>query len=314
MLTTEFTKAPPEYVTVSLTDHGVLQVSGPDTDSFLQGQFTCDLKQLDSERWIYGAHCDNKGKTLSNFFLVREGDGVLLITSKPAMEATMAQLQKFGVFNKVEIRDASDDFQLYGVFGTAAPARLAELLDASLASADMPALSRTEHALVLSLGTQPDQYLCLQRGEALPTNSEPAYWQALEIERGRPTLFSGTIQEFVPQMLNLQALDGISFSKGCYIGQETVARMKYLGKQKRALFRLSGHGKPVSAGATVEQQLGENWRRAGTVINAVSRADQHLDVLAVLPSDLDSDTKLRIKDDDASLLEIYPLPYKLDES
>lgn len=314
MLATEFTKAPPEYVTVSLADHGVLQVTGPETDSFLQGQFTCDLQQLGEDHWIYGAHCDSKGKTLSNFFLCRDGDGVLLVTSKPALEASLAQLQKFGVFNNVEIRDASADFQLYGVFGTAAPARLAELLDAPLATAEPAAVSRTEQAVILSLGTHPDQYLCLNRGENLPSNSEPAYWHALEIERGRPTLFSGTIQEFVPQMLNLQALDGISFSKGCYIGQETVARMKYLGKQKRALFRLSGHGEPVSAGATVEQQLGENWRRAGTVINAVSRAEQHLDVLAVLPSDLESDTKLRIKGDDASLLEIYPLPYKLDES
>jgi folate-binding protein YgfZ len=314
VLATEFTKAPPEYVTVSLADHGVLQVTGPETDSFLQGQFTCDLQQLGDDHWVYGAHCDSKGKTLSNFFLCRDGDGVLLMTSKPAMEASLAQLQKFGVFNKVEIRDATADFQLFGIFGTAAPARLAELLDAPIATAEPAALSRTENAIVLSLGTQPDQYLCLNRGDALPDNAEPAYWNALEIERGRPTLFSGTIQEFVPQMLNLQALNAISFTKGCYIGQETVARMKYLGKQKRALFRLSGHGEPVSAGATVEQQLGENWRRAGTVINAVSRAEQHLDVLAVLPSDLESDTKLRIKGDDASLLEIYPLPYKLDES
>ncbi|WP_241967731.1 tRNA-modifying protein YgfZ [Pseudidiomarina insulisalsae] len=314
MLTTEFTKAPPEYVTVSLTDHGIAQVSGPDTDSFLQGQFTCDLKQLGQDNWIYGAHCDNKGKTLSTFWLVRYGDGVLIIAAKPAMEATLTQLQKFGIFNKVEIRDASADFQLFGAFGTAAPAHLAELLDAPLASSDSGHISRTDTAVVLSLGTSPDQYLCLQQGEALPVNSDLAYWQALEIERGRPALFSGTIQEFVPQMLNVQALNGISFTKGCYIGQETVARMKYLGKQKRALFRLSGHGKPVSAGATVEQQLGDNWRRAGTVINAVNRTEQHLDVLAVLPSDLESDTKLRIKDDDASLLEIYPLPYKLDES
>ncbi|MFC0444708.1 tRNA-modifying protein YgfZ [Pseudidiomarina halophila] len=314
MLTTEFTKAPPEYVTVSLDDHGILQVSGPDTERFLQGQFTCDLAQLSEQDWLYGAHCDNKGKTLSVFWILRYGDGVLIVTSQPGLEATLNQLQKYGVFNKVEIRDATADFQLLGVFGTAAPARLAESLGTPLNEADSNSVSRSDQAVVLSLGTQPDQYLCLNQGEPLPTNSDLRYWHALEIERGRPTLFSGTIQEFVPQMLNVQALNGISFSKGCYIGQETVARMKYLGKQKRALFRLSGHGKPVTTGAIVEQQLGENWRRAGTVINAVSRADQHLDVLAVLPSDIESTTPLRIKDDDASLLEIYPLPYKLDES
>ncbi|MDN7126635.1 tRNA-modifying protein YgfZ [Pseudidiomarina sp. 1APR75-33.1] len=314
VLTTEFTKAPPEYVTVSVDDHGIIQVSGPDTESFLQGQFTCDLAQLSENDWLFGAHCDNKGKALSVFRILRYRDGVLIVTSKPSLEASLNQLQKYGVFNKVEIRDATADFQLVGVFGTAAPARLAELLDTPLRTPDSNSVSHCEDAEVLSLGTHPDQYLCLNRGESLPTNSDLRYWQALEIERGRPTLFSGTIQEFVPQMLNVQALNGISFSKGCYIGQETVARMKYLGKQKRALFRLSGHGKQVATGATVEQQLGENWRRAGTVINAVNRADQHLDVLAVLPSDIESTTPLRIKDDDASLLEIYPLPYQLDES
>ncbi|CAB0149837.1 tRNA-modifying protein YgfZ [Pseudidiomarina piscicola] len=314
MLTTEFTKAPPEYVTVSLDDHGIIQVTGADTDKFLQGQFTCDMAELDDSQWLHGAHCDNKGKTLSLFRILRHADGVLIVTSKPALEASLNQLQKYGVFSKVEIRDASADFQLVGVFGTAAPGRLAELLDSPLAEAESMQVTHTDSAEVLSLGGHPDQYLCLNYGEQLPTNSDVRYWQALEIERGRATLFSGTIQEFVPQMLNLQALGGISFSKGCYIGQETVARMKYLGKQKRALFRLSGHGEQVSTGATVERQLGENWRRAGTVINAVSRADQHLDVLAVLPSDLESTTRLRIKGDDASLLEIYPLPYKLDES
>ncbi|WP_244441575.1 tRNA-modifying protein YgfZ [Pseudidiomarina atlantica] len=314
MLATEFTKAPPEYVTVSLDDHAVVQIAGPDTDSFLQGQFTCDLRQLKDDHWLYGAHCDNKGKTLSIFWLLRYRDGVLLIASKDAAAATMAQLQKFGVFNKVEIRDVSDQFQRFGVFGTAAPARLAELLDSPIAASTVGAVSRTEQALVLSLGESPDQYLCLHQGEPLPTNASLSYWQALEIERGRPTLFSGTIEEFVPQMLNVQALDGISFSKGCYIGQETVARMKYLGKQKRALFRLVGQGAATAPGAVIEQQLGENWRRAGTVINAVSRADQHLELLAVFPSDLASDTRLRVKGDDASLLEIYPLPYKLDES
>ncbi|RUO74043.1 tRNA-modifying protein YgfZ [Pseudidiomarina sediminum] len=314
MLTTEFTKATPEYVTVSLTDHGVLQVSGPDAISFLQGQLTCDLKQLRDDSWRYGAYCDAKGKTLGTFWLFGSGECVQLVASQPALEAIKAQLQKYGIFNKIEISDVTDQYQLFGVFGSAAPARLAELLGAPLAEAEQAAVSRTEQATILSLGAHPDQYLCLNRGEAFPTNSAESLWQALEIERGRPALFSGTIAEFVPQMLNVQALGGISFNKGCYIGQETVARMKYLGKQKRALYRLRGHGQLVSAGATVEQQLGENWRRAGTVINAVSRAEQTLDVLAVLPSDLDNDVRLRIKDDDVSLLEIYPLPYTLDES
>jgi len=139
-------------------------------------------------------------------------------------------------------------------------------------------------------------------------------WDALEIAEGRAWISPATTQEFVPQMLNLHALDGINFKKGCYIGQETIARMKYLGKQKRALFRLIGTGSAAAPGTTVEVAIGDAWRRAGTVINAVSRSDRDLDLLAVLPSDIDHSAQLRVKDDDAGLLEIHSLPYKLEES
>src|SRR5690554_363789 len=287
---------------------------GSQTDEFLQGQLSCDMKQLGLNEWLYAAHCDNKGKAMSTLFVTRCHESVLLITHKDAIAASLAQLQKFGVFSQTEITEASELYSLFGIFGTAAPARLAEWTGQPLATENSQAVTEIDDGVVLTLGSQPDQYLLVTERDSFPTNSDMSLWNALEIERGRPTLLSGTILEYVPQMLNVQALHGISFSKGCYIGQETIARMKYLGKQKRAMFRLVGQGKSVAAGVTVEQQLGDNWRRAGTVINAVSRADNHLDLLAVLPSDIEADTPLRIKDDDASLLEIYPLPYNLDES
>lgn len=134
----------------------------------------------------------------------------------------------------------------------------------------------------------------------------------LEIERVRPQLTVENSQAFVPQMLNIQAWDGVSFDKGCYIGQETIARMKYLGKQKRALFRLSGNvARAVKPGQQLEKAIGENWRRAGTVIMAVNRTDTQTDLLAVLPSNIDADTAIRVQGDDASLLEIHSLPYQL---
>ncbi len=314
MLNTEFTKAPPEYVTVSLKSYGVISLTGPQTDAFLQNQLTCDMTTLTDSQWLYAAHCDSKGNTMSTLFVARYGESVLLITTLPALQESLQQLQKFGVFSKTEIVDATEEFNIYGVFGTAAPARVADFVQQPLSNDADKTVTQCGEGVVLQLGHEPEQYLMVTTRDDFPTNSHENYWHALEIERGRPYLLSGTLLEYVPQMLNIQALDGICFTKGCYIGQETIARMKYLGRQKRALFRLRGQGQPVSAGATVERQLGENWRRAGTVINAVSRAEHSLDILAVLPSDFSADTKLRIKDDDASLLEIYPLPYNLDET
>jgi len=312
VLATEFTKAVPEYVTVSLSGYGAIRIRGEQAETFLQGQLTCDLRNLQPEQWLYGAHCDNKGKALSIFRLVRWADDWLLIQPQASIPASLAELKKYGAFSKVEITDVSTDFQFTGVFGSAAPARLAEQLQQPLSEA----VTQNQDFIALQVGESPAQFLLVSVSD-VTGNSEQApeiVWQALEIERGRATLEGETVQSFVPQMLNVQALDGISFSKGCYIGQETIARMKYLGKQKRALYRLTGTGSPTVAGATIEMAIGDNWRRAGTVINAVSRADNKLDLLAVLPSDSDHDTRYRVKDDDAGLLEIHSLPYKLDES
>ncbi|AAV81660.1 folate-binding protein [Idiomarina loihiensis] len=293
-LTQHFTDANQDHLSVQLTDYGILSVSGEDADSFLQGQLTCDLRKLDQDNCLYGAHCDQTGKAFSIFWLYREDDAVFLIMHRSAIEGSLAQLKKFGVFSKVTIEDVSDDWSIAGVFGSKAASVAAEF-----------------DGRVMQVGTSPDQYLLLSQ-QPISTDYPQPYWDALEIERVRPQLTSENIQAFVPQMMNLQVWDGISFDKGCYIGQETIARMKYLGKQKRALFRLSGKvTAQVTAGTQLEKAIGENWRRAGTVIMAVNRTDTQVDLLAVLPSDIDTDTAIRVRDDDASLLEIHSLPYQL---
>ncbi len=114
-------------------------------------------------------------------------------------------------------------------------------------------------------------------------------------------------------MLNLQALDGISFTKGCYMGQETVARAKYRGANNRALFVLSGTATtPVASGDTLEIQLGDNWRRSGMVLNAWQQ-DGELWLTAVLPKDTEADARFRLKQEEGSSLSLQPLPYPLTE-
>ncbi|HIC72881.1 MAG TPA: folate-binding protein, partial [Alphaproteobacteria bacterium] len=268
--------------------------AGEDANRFLQGQLTCDIEQLSDKPFLYGAHCDPTGKAFSVFWLVPWQQRLLLIMHKSAITGSMAQLQKYGVFNKVEIADVTEQWHISGHFG------------------EQPTLpQRDDDTLLLQVGSAPQQYLLLSR-QPISTDYPQPYWDALEIERVRPQLTSENNQAFVPQMMNLQAWDGISFDKGCYIGQETIARMKYLGKQKRALFRLSGKvTAQVTPGVQLEKAIGDNWRRAGTVIMAVNRTDTHVDLLAVLPSDIDADTAIRVRDDDASLLEIHSLPYQL---
>lgn len=292
-LDTLFTQQQPDSISATLDDYGIIAVSGADAESFLQGQLTCDLQRLSDKPFLYGAHCDPTGKAFSVFWLVKTAAGFLLIMNKSAIAGSLAQFKKYGVFNQIEVIDATDEWHISGHFGSAL----------ALPDAD-------EKTHVIMLGEQPQQALVVSQ-TAISTEYPQSYWDALEIERVRPQLTAENSQQFVPQMLNIQALDGVSFNKGCYIGQETIARMKYLGKQKRALFRLSGTATAIKPATELERKVGDNWRRAGTVIMAVNRSPQSFDLLAVLPSDIEQNTSIRVKGDDDSLLEIHSLPYQL---
>lgn len=294
-LETSFVEQMPACVSAKLDDYGIIAVSGEDAEGFLQSQLTCDLRQLAQCPFLYGAHCEPSGKAFSNFWLLPSSQGFLLIMHRSAIAGSLAQFKKYGVFNKVDIEDVSDDWFITGLFGTETDAFIADL---------------NENTLQLKVGSQPNQYLLLSPA-TISTDYPQAYWDALEIERVRPQLTADNSQQFVPQMLNLQALGGVSFDKGCYIGQETIARMKYLGRQKRALYRLSGEAAKIVPGTELERKVGDNWRRTGTVIMAVNRSENQQDLLAVLPLDIEKGTSVRVRGDEASLLEIHSLPYQL---
>ena len=139
-------------------------------------------------------------------------------------------------------------------------------------------------------------------------------WVELDIEAGQPVIDVENSGQLIPQATNLQALNGICFKKGCYTGQEMVARAKSRGANKRALYWLQGSASRVpQAGEDLELKLGENWRRTGTVLNAIQLNDGILNVQAVLNNDLEADSVLRVRDDEGGMLTIQALPYSLVE-
>jgi len=150
-------------------------------------------------------------------------------------------------------------------------------------------------------------------GEAQLNDSRQ--WLALDIEAGFPIIDSATSAQLIPQATNLQALDAISFKKGCYTGQEMVARAKFRGANKRALFWLAGKAGVVpAANDALEMQMGENWRRTGTILAACQLDNGEVWVQAVLNNDLEADTVLRVQGDEGGKLKIQPLPYEITQS
>jgi hypothetical protein len=293
----------------------VIRISGPDQKKYLQGQTTCDLEQLSADNFLRGAHCDAKGKMWATFTLVQQGDDLLLIGFRDEMQASLTQLKKFGVFSKVSFHDTSSELAVLGVSGPEADQLLAKLqlpvpaVGAALAvdSGVLLAIAEQHYLLILQ---QSAALALLERDQA--ALAAPTRFLQQHILHGLPYLEQAVIGEYVPQNLNLQAIDAISFTKGCYIGQEMVARMKYLGKNKRATFILTAtSAETPAAGSDIEVQLEQNWRRSGVVINAVNIHGE-LAVLAVLPNDISPDAQLRLASEPDTRFSIQSLPYSLN--
>ena len=294
----------------------VIRISGPDQKKYLQGQLTCDVNSLQADTFLRGAHCDAKGKMWATFHLLQDGDDLLLLGFRDEIQASLLQLKKFGVFSKVSFADTADSLAVLGVSGPEADSLLPALgvvttpfrgSVTALNGGYLLALAPQHYLLVLTVDAA--RALIQQQSTIL---AAPTRFLQQHILHGLPYLEQAIIGEYVPQNLNLQAIDGISFSKGCYIGQEMVARMKYLGKNKRATFILTAQSEETpAAGSDIEVQLEQNWRRSGVVINAVNIHGE-LSVLAVLPNDITPEDHLRLASDPDTQFRVNTLPYSLN--
>lgn len=264
----------------------VIKVVGEDAVSFLQGQVTCDVPRLKDAEFLAGAHCNAKGKMWSNFIAFEQDQAIYLVLTKESAVKTLAELNKYGVFAKADITDDSENWHLYGAAGPVAGQRSIELANA--------------HFLILS-------------AEALEAKGDKAQWQFEEVLSGRAHLFEATVGEYVPQMLNLQALDYISFNKGCYMGQEMVARMRYLGKNKRALFiAQSDQDLELEVGQDIYRNVNGNRRSSGKVINFAHYQGKTV-AQFVLPKDTELTEIIYLDQESDSALQLIALPYSLEQ-
>lgn len=305
---------------MTLDDWALARLTGADAEKYLQGQVTADVAQLTEHQHLLAAHCDPKGKMWSNLRLFRRQDGFALIERRSLRDAQLTELKKYAVFSKVIIAP-DDEHVLLGVAGFQARAALNNLFS-ELPDAEKQVVSEGETSilwfehpaerflLVTDVATA-ERVTDALRGEAQLNNSQQ--WLALNIEAGLPVIDAVNSAQFIPQATNIQALGGISFKKGCYTGQEMVARAKFRGANKRALWTLAGRASRVpEAGEDLELKMGENWRRTGTVLAAVQLDDGRLLVQVVMNNDMEADSVFRVRDD-ANTLSIEPLPYSLDE-
>lgn len=306
----------PETYLIELSEFGAISLSGEEQSKYLQGQVTCDVNSINESNLLVGAHCDAKGKVFSVFRLINRSSAHLLLQPTASIEGSLKELKKFGVFAKVTI-DKTEDLSFIALVGKQA-SNLLQQEFAQVPDSLTPVVQIGSTSLVYLCGDQPRYIIidepvtitALREKLALPTYSQ-SVWDLLEIIQGFPILTASTSGHYVPQMLNLQAINGISFTKGCYLGQETVARMQYLGKNKRALFCLNTQlDQLFQSDDVIEKQLGENWRKAGDILAHYQADDGSCVIQAILANDGELPS-LRIASQVDSVVTNQTLPYTL---
>ncbi|WP_082859394.1 folate-binding protein YgfZ [Microbulbifer sp. Q7] len=310
---------------IDLTPMGAISVSGPDSQKFLQGQLTCDLVNLPDEQLTLGSHCNPKGRMISAFYALKidQGEFVLLLP-RDLVSTALNALKKYAVFFKAELADISNEQRWLALCGRDAGKAASQLLSLSnSAGTDLvPGQLRTfdhngqravaacvnERMVLIQVAAlqAADLWQTLSGNPAVPAGYRQ--WQMHLIEAGLPLLFESTSETFIPQMLNLHLLGGVSFKKGCYTGQEVVARMQFLGAAKRRMYRARIDAGTVPAPGA-EIFLPGGGSSVGNIVFA--SGGEVIELLAVL-------TKSKVADgeslqlSDGRVLELLELPYDAD--
>ncbi|MFI3190569.1 hypothetical protein BCS42_06370 [Crenothrix sp. D3] len=269
-----------------LSHLAVLTVSGQDAAQFLQGQITCNVHDVTATHSSLGAMCNPKGRAITTFLLAKSGDDFLLILPAELLETVKKRLSMYVLRAKVTLTDCSDSLCLLGF--------MAQSTDAFLASYQQDGAVRINvgnRDLVIA-DAHNASVMFAQGVETI----DSMHWQTLDILGGIPWLTTATSEQFIPQMLNLDKLGGISLTKGCYTGQEIVARTHYLGKAKRALFVAECETATPEANASIIDTNGQ------IVGNVLSANDGKLLIVLQL-GDTDT-TQLQLKDYNQALLTL----------
>lgn len=305
--------APAACTLMPLTHLALVQASGADATAFLHSQLSNDVQGLTPGHSLLAGYCNAKGRLYAISRLWRVGDDWRLCLPADSAETVLRRLRMFVLRSKVALT-LRQDLTLLGLAGNAAAAALGQ---AGLPAPDRTGdVATTDDAAVLRLaGTVPRFLLCLTDAVAptvwatLADRARPAdaaHWRLLDIDAGQATVCAAIAEAFVPQQVNLERVDGVSFRKGCYPGQEIVARMHYRGKPSRRMYRLQTTAPPPSPGTAVHN---DDQREVGTVVDAQRAGDGLSRLLAVLQVAA-VDTPLQLPG--GARLELLDLPYPLE--
>ncbi len=301
-----------------LSHLGLIAIQGADADHFLQGQLSNDMRELTENHSHLSSHCNPKGRMLANFRLFRHAGLIYLQLPREHLPPLLKRLGMFKLRSQVDLHDASDELMRIGLAGPkareilttatgTAPRNINELLHHNgLSIVRLPGPQPRFEIMGLA-GPLSQVWIDLMARSTMPANRDQ--WALLDIHAGIPTIYGATAEAFVPQMTNMQLIDGVSFTKGCYTGQEVVARMQYLGKLKRRMYLARVKSLvPPRAGDELYAPGSESGQGAGHIVDARPSGDSGYDLLVVLEITAAEAGDVRLGEDGPAL-GFLDLPY-----
>ncbi|MCS6787162.1 MAG: folate-binding protein YgfZ [Thiobacillaceae bacterium] len=311
----ELQAAQTALVVADLSHYGLIALTGEEAQAFLHGQITNDLRPLTDAQAVYAGYCSAKGRLLANFLVFRRGGTLYLLLPRVLSEPIRRRLSMFVLRSRVKLADAGDDWVILGLNGPGAQALVSAHFGVippepmSVVHTDSGwavRLAPDRFDLVVAPPAAPALWQAL-RAQARPVGA-PA-WDWLMVRAGVPVILPATQDQFVPQMVNLEVLGGVSFHKGCYPGQEIVARSQYLGKLKRRMYL--AHVDAEAAAGTELYSPDLPGQACGQVINAAPAPEGGTDVLAVMQVTSHEAGEVHLGAADGPRLAFLPLPYAL---
>lgn len=298
-----------------LSHQGLIEIKGPDAVKFLQGQVTCDIRELVNNHTLLGAQCNIKGRMLLCFrALQADSERILLRVDRSLIASGLASLGKYSIFFKATLTDVSEDHISIGIAGPSASAVIKDVFGIAI-SGDNQAQLIDKHHIIRITANQYECWLTSNDAKTVWRNianttkvAGQNVWTLLNIQSGIGDITHETVETFTPQAINFQLVNGINFRKGCYTGQEIVARLHYRGTLKRHMYRfefaLNNNALP-RPGTTLTNSEGKS---VGEIVIAAQKNNTLGELLASVVDDEKTDIYLA---NNPQKLNPLPLPYAI---
>ncbi|MDO9134619.1 MAG: folate-binding protein [Hydrogenophaga sp.] len=297
---------PVDHGVARLTHLGVIQVDGEEAAKFLHGQLTHDFALLGLSEARLAAFCSAKGRMQASFVgFKRSHDQILLVCSRDLLPATLKRLSMFVLRAKAKLSDASDAFAILGLAGSAVPAALpaapwSQLREGDASVVRLYPADGTVRALWVAPADTP-----APAGDLMTED----LWNWLDVKSAVATLSQPVFEAFVPQMLNYESVGGVNFKKGCYPGQEVVARSQFRGTLKRRAYVVHSEA-PLTVGQEVFHSS-DAEQPCGTVVQAAAHPAGGFDAIVSMQTSAAADGSLHAGSASGAVLTLQPLPYPL---